>query len=117
MAGTKLLRGSTHRRAFLPSRPGGPLGAGSPWNSDGPGSTGWASLPWRSLGEARKWFISKALQLHGCDFLKLHTIVPRTPHSRARHSSPGPCVSTNCWASHLRLFLSPSHDSKSPQSI
>lgn len=45
------------RRAFLPSRPGGPLGARSPWNSDGPGSTGWASLPWRSR---RAWWAGGA---------------------------------------------------------
>lgn len=76
-AGTELLWGSTYRSAFLSSWPRGPLGPGSPWNSNGPSSTGWTSLAWRSLGKARKWFISKALQLRGYDFLKPH---PTTPY-------------------------------------
>lgn len=53
-AGTELLRGSTYRSSFLPSRPGRSLGPRSPWNSDGPSSTGRTSLPWRSLGRGKK---------------------------------------------------------------
>lgn len=58
------LRGSTYGSAFLASRSGGSLRSGSPWDSNGPSSTGRPPLPGRSLGEPRKWFISKTQ--HAC---------------------------------------------------
>lgn len=78
-AGTELLRGSILTGApFSPAGPGGPWGPGLPGIPMGPAAPAGPLSPGDPWGEARKWFISKALQMHGYNFLKHRLVIPLT---------------------------------------
>ena len=63
---------------FSPAGPGGPWGPGLPGIPMGPAAPAGPLSPGDPWGEARKWFISKALQMHGYNLLKHRLVIPLT---------------------------------------